>query len=267
MTGEEDFSFAFQKLAIPPSSPVIVHASLSVFGEVRGGASAVLNALLNSFETLIMPAFTYKTMVVPEEGPPENGLVYGSYQAANSMAEIFHSDMPVDRLMGVVPESLRRLTGTYRSSHPILSFVGVNALFLLESQTIDEPLTPIRSLMESQGWVLLLGVDHTVSTSIHLGERLAGRKQFVRWALTPDGVMECPHFPGCSDGFNQIVPLLSSMVRQEWVGESSILAVPLMELIGAVKKMVETDPLALLCDRFYCERCQSIRDSLVRTVQ
>jgi aminoglycoside 3-N-acetyltransferase len=263
MTGAEDFSFAFRKLAIPPSRPVIVHASLSAFGEVRGGASAVLSALLNSFEAIVMPAFTYKTMVVPEVGPPDNGLVYGGYCDANFMAEFYHSDMPSDRLMGVVPESFCRQTGTHRSSHPILSFVGVNALSILERQTIDEPLTPIHCLMQAQGWVLLLGVDHTVNTSIHLGERLAGRKQFVRWALTPGGVLECPHFPGCSDGFNQIAPHLSSMIRQERVGESYILAVPLPGLIAAVKDLLENDPSALLCERSYCERCQSVRNSLV----
>jgi len=263
MTGAEDFSFALRKLAIAPFSPVIVHASLSAFGEVRGGADAVLSALLNTFEILIMPAFTYKTMVVPAEGPPDNGLVYGSYPDANLMAEFYHPEMAVDRLMGIVPENLRRRPGVHRSLHPILSFVGVNASFILERQTINEPLTPIQLLMEEHGWVLLLGVDHTVSTGIHLGERLAGRKQFVRWALTPDGVLECPHFPGCSDGFNQIAPHLSSMIRQEQVGGSFIQAVPLPGLIAVAKDLVEMDPWALLCDRAYCERCQSIRSQLV----
>jgi aminoglycoside 3-N-acetyltransferase len=263
MIGVEDFSSTIRKLAIAPSTPVIAHASLSAFGEVQGGADALLSAILSSFETLIMPAFTYRTMVVPVVGPPDNGLAYGSYADANLMAEFYRPDMAVDRLMGVLPERLRQHPGAYRSSHPILSFVGVNASSVLERQSINEPLIPIRSLMEKSGWVLLLGVDHTVNTSIHLGEQLAGQKQFVRWALTTSGVLECPHFPGCSDGFNQIAPHLSSMIRQEWVGSSFILAVPLPELIEVTKNLVRTDPWALLCDRSYCERCQSIRSQLV----
>ena len=256
----ESFISAFQALNIDRSRPIIAHASLSAFGEVQGGAESLLEALLQVYEVLIMPGFTYKTMVVPEEGPHGNGLLYGSYRDANRMVEIFHPEMPVDRLMGVIPEALRLRPGTRRSQHPILSFVGMNAERYLESQTLDEPLEPIRLLAESQGWVLLLGVDHTVSTSIHLSERLAGRKQFLRWALTQEGIVECPRFPGCSDGFNELASRLIPVTRQASVGQASICAIPLLDLVETAKAWLEIDPLALLCDRSYCERCQAIRD-------
>jgi len=262
MIDAEDFSSTISKLGIPHTSPVIAHASLSAFGEVRGGADALLSALVDSFETLLMPAFTFKTMITPGEGPPDNGLTYTCKCDANLMAEFYYPDMAVDRLMGVVPESLRQRPGVRRSSHPILSFVGVNASSMLHQQTYYEPLMPIRLLMEAQGWVLLFGVDHTVNTSIHLGERLAGRRQFLRWALTPDGIVECPHFPGCSDGFNQITPRLISMLREEWLGGSFIQAVPIPGLIASTISLIDMDPWALLCNRSYCERCQSVRRRL-----
>lgn len=174
-----------RRLNLGDSRPVIAHASLSSFGNVQGGAEALLGALLSLYPALVMPTFTYKTMLTPEVGPPNNGLTYGSRPDANRMAEFFHPAMPADRLMGVLPEALRRHPHARRSSHPILSFAGVNADLVLSSQTIDEPLAPIRMLAEAQGWVLLLGVDHKVNTSIHYAELLAGRPQFVRWALTP----------------------------------------------------------------------------------
>ena len=133
----------------------------------------------------------------------------------------------------------------------------------LESQTMEEPLKPIEMLEEAQGWVLLLGVDHTVNTSIHYAERLAGRKQFVRWALHRDGVVECPGFPGCSDGFGQLAPGLPADhppgagwalggCRQcrckSWSRQHSA--------------WIEADPLALLCDHSYCERCEAVRKSV-----
>ena len=58
-----DFSTALRKLEIDRSSPVIVHSSLSAFGELHGGAETVLGALLMAFNTLVMPTFTYKTKI------------------------------------------------------------------------------------------------------------------------------------------------------------------------------------------------------------
>jgi len=254
-----------QELAIPDGAPVIAHASLSAFGYIEGGAETVLSALLKQFDTLLMPAFTYKTMVTPETGPPDNGLNYGAYQDANRMAQFFDPQMPVDRLMGVIPERLRLLPGAQRSSHPILSFVGMNAADILASQTLDEPLAPVGKLLHAGGWVLLLGVDHSVNTSIHYAERLAGRAQFVRWALTPEKIVECPRFPGCSDGFPALAPRLSSQLRRTVVGQGQVQAFPLANLIQAALDCLAQDPLALLCDRTYCERCEAIRNRLLKS--
>ncbi len=185
--------------------------------------------------------------------------MYGSYADSNRMAEFFRPEMPADRLMGVVTEALRRHPGARRSHHPILSFAGMNADRYLDCQTLAGPLEPVRALVEAQGWVLLLGVDHTVDTCIHFAERLAGRRQFLRWALTPDGVVECPGFPGCSDGFNALAPRLATITRQAIIGQALVQAAPLVELSAAARAAVEADPLALLCDRPFCERCSAVR--------
>lgn len=254
-----DLVAAFRDLEIPPEAPVMAHASLSAFGHVEDGAQTVVEALLQVFPSLLMPAFTYKTMVVPEIGPPDNGLDYGTYADANLLAQFFRPGMPVDRLMGAIPEALRVHPLARRSQHPILSFVGVHAERFLECQSIDEPLALFRPLIDAGGWVLLLGVDHTVNTAIHYAEKLAGRRQFIRWALTPRGVVECPGFPGCSDGFNAIAPRLAYVVRQRWVGKALLQAIPLVDLVGIARAWLEIDPLALLCDRSYCGRCQALR--------
>lgn len=257
-----DFITGFRKLDIDHARPVIVHASLSAFGEVHGGAETILGALWSSFETLLMPVFTYKTMLTPEVGPPENAIIYGSGKDTNRMAEIYHPDMPADTMMGAVAEALRTHPKADRSIHPILSFAGINAGQILGSQTTREPLLPIQTLIDDEGWVLLLGVDQTVNTSIHYGEQLAGRKQFIRWALTPQGVIPCPGFPGCSDGFEAISPHLAEVNRSVKLGEAVIQAIPLINLVDAVCTMLKGDPSALLCEREDCERCNAVRASI-----
>ena len=151
------------------------------------------------------------------------------------MAEFFRPGIPADPLMGALAEAVRIHPNAARSIHPILSFTGMNAKPILDTQTIQEPLLPIQALTEEEGWVLLLGVDQTVNTSIHYGELLAGRKQFVRWALTPKGVVTCPGFPGCSDGFEALSPQLADDIRKVELGKAVIQAMPL-------EKLVELEP-------------------------
>jgi aminoglycoside 3-N-acetyltransferase len=253
---------AFRTLGVDRDRPVIAHTSLSAFGELQGGAETMLGALLAIFDTLIMPAFTYQTMITPEVGPPDNGIKYGTGRDANKMTVVFHPEMPVDRVMGVVPEALRQHPEARRSLHPILSFTGINAEVFLESQSYAEPLGPIRGLTEAGGWVLLVGVDHTRNTSIHYAERLAGRKQFIRWALTRHGIRACPGWPGCSGGFQALAPLLESVTRQVHIGSGLVQAIPLPELVETARAWIARDPLVLLCRREDCERCNEVREDV-----
>jgi aminoglycoside 3-N-acetyltransferase len=259
VTALVDWLAGLGSLGLPEATPVIAHASLSAFGTVDGGEQTVVEALLRTFETVIMPGFTYATMVTPEVGPPDNGLAYGTRQYSNYQARFFTPDLPTDGLMGRVPEALRLRPGAGRSCHPILSFVGMHAGPILGVQTLAEPLAPIGALVQSGGWVLLLGVNHTVNTSVHYAERLAGRPAFVRWALTHQGVVECPHFPGCSDGFAALAPRLASATRRTAIGRGLVQAVPLAAVMRAVQDCLAQDPLALLCNRYYCERCHDFR--------
>jgi aminoglycoside 3-N-acetyltransferase len=248
------------RLEIPSDKPVIVHASLSAFGEVRGGAETVVGALLKTYTRVLSPAFTYKTMIIPEIGPSNNGIVYGSGDGTNRMAHFFRPDLPADITIGKIPETLRQHPDAQRSHHPILSFSGVGVEHALQSQTLAEPLSPIEVLTNAGGWVLLMGVDQSVNTSLHYAEKLAGRKQFVRWALTPSGIYECPGFPGCSDGFEQIAPHIQKIIREQLAGETSIQGIPLPELITIARDLIENNPRALLCSLQDCPRCSAVRE-------
>jgi hypothetical protein len=103
-------------------------------------------------------------------------------------------------------------------------------------------------------------VGHDVNTSIHYGEKLAGRKQFLRWACVADRVVECPGFPGDSSGFATINDYIKPDTRRvDLDGDALLQAIPLRRLLAAVGEMIKRDPLALLCHRVDCERCNEIR--------
>ena len=75
------------------------------------------------------------------------------------------------------------------------------------------------------------------------------------------GVQTCalPIFPGCSDGFEEIRPDVEQFSRQVEVGDSFLEAIPLQLLFQAVEARIKKDPLALLCQRDDCERCDAMR--------
>ncbi len=74
MLSLHDFKSALESLHLG-SKPAIAHASLrSIRPHYRAAQQTVLKALLITVSGLMMPTFTYKTMITPEIGPPNNGL-------------------------------------------------------------------------------------------------------------------------------------------------------------------------------------------------
>ncbi len=256
-----DIVRALRELELGPESRIIAHASLSALGDVRGGAETVIGAVLSVCGAVVMPAFTYQTMIWPESGPADNGCTYGDHAEENARAVMFECDLPVDPSMGGVAEVFRRNSQAVRSDHPVLSFAaaGKNAAEIAGSQSLENPLGPIDWLYQHDGDVLLLGVDHRADTAIHLAERLAGRKEFVRWAVGPERAYRLPNFPGCSQGFNAIASRLAWVTQQSTAGKATVQRIPLKNLIETAVQMIQEDPRALLCDDPNCQRCDSAR--------
>ncbi len=264
MISYRDIVIGLENLGLNRSTPVLAHIAPARLGEIRGGLETLLGAILATIDNVMMPSFTLSTMVVPQVGPPDNFIDYGSSPAGNLNAAIFTHDLPSDLPDAEVSEMLRKYTGTYRSSHPIFSFTGLGLDVALISQSPQDPFAPIRKLMELKGWVALIGAEPSDNFSLHYAEHLAGRKQFVRWALTENGIMECPHFPGCPDGFHKINYYLQDELRVVTVGDSHWSAVPLETLVNSAVALIHEDPFALLCNSLSCPRCNLVR-KLIKT--
>ncbi|MBI3963232.1 MAG: AAC(3) family N-acetyltransferase [Deinococcus sp.] len=234
------------RLGLSRRSGVVVHASLSAFGQVQGGARTVVQALLDTVGTLIMPAFTYET-ITWTEGRRASGTAG------------FHSGLPVSREIGRIPEVFRREFAPLRTSHPVLSFVvaGTGASELAAVQSLERPYGPIEKLAEHGGEVLLLGVDHRSNSTIHLGEQLAGRMILVRSARLASGQVVSFPFPNCSAAFGRLAWELRG-ARRVKVGRAQVQAVAMSQVLAATQHLLALHPTALLCRSPSC-RCQTVR--------
>ena len=262
MISYRDIVVGLEKLGLSRSTPVLAHVALTPLGEIRGGQETLLGALLAAIDNVMMPSFTFSTMVIPEKGPENNFMEYGSGKNSNLNASIFTHDLPSDMPDNEIAEALRVYPGTYRSNHPILSFVGLGLDVALVEQSPSDPYTPIKKIMDLDGWVVLIGADTSVNFSLHYAEFLAGRKQFIRWALTPENMTECQHFPGCSDGFHKINYYLQDEMRSTVVGDSRWSAIPLNIMVNSALALIRDDPFALLCNSLSCPRCNLVRKAI-----
>jgi aminoglycoside 3-N-acetyltransferase len=262
MLGFREIVNRLHQLGVTNQYPVIAHVDPDLINKVKGGAKTVVGALLTATDNVILPAFTMRTMIIPETGPVNNALEYGSGRDSNFNAEIFTKELAADEPYFEVANALQHYPGALRSSHPVLSFVGLGMNTALDAQNIHQPYAPIKSLLDLKGMVVLMGVDQTKNFSIHYAENLAGRKQFTRWALSAEGTLECNPFPGCPDGFNKINIHVEALKHQISIADQIWQAFSLQDFISVTSELLKKDPFSLLCNRLKCERCNAVRNSI-----
>ncbi|WP_350281396.1 AAC(3) family N-acetyltransferase [Kribbella sp. HUAS MG21] len=259
-----DLVDGLRQLGLGRSSNVIVHSSLSSFGHVDGGAEAVCTALTEVCGTVLMPAGTWDLTGLP--APP--GLVrpdnafwnaenWPDFDEKVSQATSFRRDLPVDRWLGTIPETFRQTCAPLRTGHPLFSYqaAGPDAERILAAQRPDWPLGPIEAL---DGDVLLLGVDHTSNTAIHVAEQHLGRSRFYRYAKAADGLWtELPNIPGASHHFDAVEPVLRPVTKEVRIGQARVRRVATRAVLSATRDLVEADPTALLCTDDPTCRCRA----------
>jgi aminoglycoside 3-N-acetyltransferase len=246
MISYRDLSAGLKSLELKSHLPVLLHVSDEFCAQIKGESETFLGALFSVVDTVMMPSFTYRCMVIPEEGPANNGIQYGSGHESNLLADIFDSKLPADPSMGITSDVLRLLPGSVRSSHPLISFCGLGVDAALMAQTIQDPYAPLKFLENLDGSVLLAGVGQDENFSLHYAEILAGRSGFIRWALTHNGIVSCPKMPGDSTGFSQAAELLKPICNQVRFENFSVESYPLKQMLTLVRDQIRKDPQFLL---------------------
>ncbi|MGC4758760.1 aminoglycoside N(3)-acetyltransferase [Micromonospora trifolii] len=186
-------------LGVRPGATLLVHASLRPLGFVSGGPHAMVLALRDALGpdgTIVVPTHT------PDNSDPAQ---WRNPPVPADWWPLIRSEMPgfdpavtPSRFMGALAETVRGWPGALRSSHPHVSFaaLGPAAEQVVDGHTVADMLgegSPLARLYELDADVLLLGVDHSVSTSLHLAEyRCPGspRERIGAAVRTADGGRE-----------------------------------------------------------------------------
>ena len=262
MISYRDISTGLQDLGLDRSTPVLAHISLPKLGEIKGGLNTLMGALLSTVDNVMMPTFTFSTLIIPENGPENNLMIYGSGRDSNLNAEVFSHNLPGDAPDNQASEALRAYPGVYRSSHPVFSFAGLGLDVVLVDHPADDLYAPIAELRKLNGWILLLGADPSANFSVHYAEKLAGRKQFTRWAMGADGIIEIPYYPGCSEGFHKINFYMQEELHTVRIADIYLHAMKVDTLLNVAVALINEDAFALLCNTINCPRCNLVRESI-----
>ena len=147
----------FLDLGVQPGGVLLVHTAFSKVKPIEGGPTGLISALrsaLGAEGTLVMPSMSY-----------DDDHVFDKTQSHCAQ-------------LGVVADTFWRQPGVLRSdSNHAFAAVGPHAERILAPHPIDVPHgldSPVGRVYELDGQVLLLGVDHTSNTTIHLCENMAG---------------------------------------------------------------------------------------------
>jgi aminoglycoside N3'-acetyltransferase len=240
--------------------PLCVHSSLSSFGQVEGGASAVVRGLLDEGCTVFVPTFslTFSIPPPPDMRPPRNAWDYDNpIPDPLGVGRAYTPETnEMNGWLGAIPTAVLEMEGRARGNHPLNSFsaVGPLARDMVDRQAPDDVYAPCERLAELGGFVVLMGVGLTSMTLIHLAERKAGRTLFRRWANDIDGAAMMVEVGSCSTGFNRFDRVLAPLERRTTVGDSLWRIFPAGPALEAATLAIRADPTITHCGKEEC-RC------------
>ena len=153
-------------LGVQPGGVLLVHCAFSQVKPVEDGPEGLIAALRSALGpegTLVMPSMT-----ADDDHPFDP-------RATSCIG------------MGIVAQTFWQLPGVLRSDSPhAFAAAGPQAARITAPHPVDVPHgldSPVGRVYELDGQVLLLGVDHTANTTIHLGEYMRRaryrRKKYV----------------------------------------------------------------------------------------
>lgn len=241
-----------RSLGVREGSVLLVHTSFRAVRPVALGPLGLIASLrevLGPNGTLVMPTMTDGSTVFDPRSTPTAG-------------------------MGITAELFWRLPGVVRSTHPGGSFAaaGPHAEIICAPQVLSPPHgpdSPVGRAHDLDGDVLLLGVEHSENTTLHLAEALAG----VPYSISHPCVVEregrveevmIAESDHCCRGFCMADEWLRAQGQQRegTVGSAHTRLVRAKVLVSLAVERLKASPLLFLCLPSSCEECDLARASV-----
>ncbi len=237
-------------LGVRDGDLLLVHTSFRAVGPIEGGPEALIEALraaVGARGTIVMPTMTDgETLFDPKTTPTSQ--------------------------MGIVAETFWRLPGVSRSTHPGGSFAAVGPLAarICAEQPLEPPhgfVSPPGRVYELAGKILLIGVDHSESTVLHVAEAIAKVPYSIAYpcvvggtpgALVTEPIRETDH---CCRGFRRADTWLS--VERGKVGKADAKLYSARDAVEGAVERLRVEPLFFLCAASEgCDECNAARASI-----
>ncbi|MFD5550056.1 aminoglycoside N(3)-acetyltransferase [Streptomyces goshikiensis] len=246
----------WDKLGIRPGMTLIMHSSLSSLGWVEGGATAVVDSLrtaLGPFGTLTVPTYTLR---VGEQAPTHRaphlvGFSNPVTRERRATGLVFRPDLPSET--GAIPEAVRALPESVRTSHPCVSFtaVGAHAEAVTSRQTLGFAVgrdSPLGCLHDLHAYILLVGVGHNRNVFLHYAEYFTPQPRFRLWRFPMEiageyvwvevidmGADNNTHFPTVGRDFER-----DAGIREVILGNARCRLIPVQDFIPfAITRLAE----------------------------
>jgi len=256
----EELNQGLLQAGLKDGDSVMMHASLEKIGTVDGGAAMVIHRLLRVIGdngTLLVPTFTSIS---------RHGQSHDNFTAPNCWCEgkeerhvPFIPELQPDKQLGAISHRLCSWPRSRRSKHPGYSFVGVgkHADEVLSELKLDDPLLPIKKLLKYNPNIILVGVDLTAATAIHLARASKSSANPDERALTISSKgLNWVNIKGlgCSNGYQK---LASNLTKREpkMIGTANTEVYSIKELIERGRSILKKDYTALNCDNQSCLSC------------
>lgn len=229
----------FASLGVRPGSVLMVHSSLSAFGQVDGGADAVVQALCATVGrkgTIVVPAYTRQVA-----DPYPDGHAFDDPRTAEARAAVplFHEALPT--AMGAVPSAVLGHPDRIRSQHPqaSLAALGADARTICAGQPLGYALgsgSPFAKIYQLGGSILLLGVGHNRNSFLHHAESLvpAHRKKLRRFPYLVDGERVWLEALDVGNDNDTHFPLIGAEFAALGLSRSRVIGSALCQLVPAV---------------------------------
>jgi aminoglycoside 3-N-acetyltransferase len=250
---KEDIKKGLRNLGIDFGFFLGVHSSLGSFGNVKGGANTVIDAILEIVGkegTIVMP--TYSTNRIEYKLTPEEkaiGLLW-------KFKILPYNSIQTPCWTGIIPETFRKKEGVLRSNHPVFSIAsrGSKARIIIDEGNIST-LGGWKKLLELGGYILLIGVDLDSCTAMHIAEEKVSLPKHIidkitppKWIIEkyPESEWETDFGP-YPDFLKFEAPCMQrKIMKSEKVGNATLKLVNLKNLIDLYVEYLKTDP-----DLFY----------------